>query len=145
MHLVKAILIRPAKKAEPVYINTAEISNMGITGDHYSKEDGKRQVTLISAHDIAEVANSVGFHGDAHIACRRNILIDTFPSDDMKGKVVGLGDEVILEITGYCTPCFRMDENFGEGAIAAFSKKAGWTAKVIRGGKIYVGDKFFTK
>jgi len=38
-----------------------------------------------------------------------------------------------------------MEENFGEGAINAFAKKAGWVAKVIEGGTISVGDRFFLK
>ena len=96
------------------------ITTTGIEGDHYNKENGSRQVTLIAKDDLAEVSAVIGFQGDAHAASRRNIMIGSFPDVNMKGKFVGVGKHVLLEITGYCTPCFRMDENFGEVAIAAF-------------------------
>lgn len=145
MPIIKSIILRPQKKLAPVHVQAAEITLLGIEGDHYANPDGKRQVTLIAQDDVAEVAAVVGFQGDVHLACRRNIMVDTFPEDDLAGKIVGLGDEVILEITGYCRPCNRMEENLGEGAIDAFEKKAGWTAKVIKDGRISVGDKFFLK
>ena len=145
MASIQSIVIRPERKAPPVKVTHAEITVAGIKGDHYAKEEGLRQVTLIAEDDLATVATTVGFQGDAHLACRRNILIDTLPDVDLKGKIVGLGDEVLLEITGYCNPCFRMEENFGTGAINAFSKKAGWVARVIKNGSISVGDIFFVK
>lgn len=145
MYSIQSIIIRPGRREIPLRVNDAEITNEGIKGDHYVKEDGKRQVTLIAADDLATVAATVGFQGDAHLASRRNIMINSLPDEDLKGKFVGLGDDVILEITGYCNPCFRMDENFGEGAISAFEKKAGWVARVVESGSISVGDKFFIK
>jgi len=145
MSIIKSIIIRPQKKLPPVHVDVAEITLEGISGDHYAKPEGNRQVTLIADDDVAAVAAAVGFHGDAHLACRRNIMVDTFPEDDLAGKIVGLGDDVVLEITGYCSPCKRMEENLGEGAMDAFEKKAGWTAKVIKDGQISVGDKFYVK
>lgn len=145
MSSVKSILIRPQKKADPLHVMHIKITPAGIEGDHYNKADGKRQVTLIAADELAEMAAIIGFQGDAHLACRRNIMIESLPEGDLKGKIIGLGDKVLLEITGYCNPCFRMDENFGEGAIAAFDKRAGWTARVIEGGQVAVGDPFFLK
>lgn len=142
---IQSIIIRPARKAEPLRVDTARITNNGIEGDHYAKEDGTRQVTLIAEDALAEVAAITGFQGDGHLACRRNIMLNTLPQENLKGKIIKLGEKVVLEITGYCTPCFRMDENFGEGAISAFSKRAGWVARIIENGSISVGDKFFMK
>ena len=143
MSSVQSIIVRPGRRVTPVRVSHVEITNVGIKGDHYAKEGGSRQVTLIANDDLATVAAAVGFQGDAHLACRRNILVDSLPGEDLKGKIVRLGNDVVLEITGYCNPCFRMDENFGEGAINAFSKKAGWVARVIEGGSISVGDELF--
>lgn len=145
MPSIQSIIIRPERGETPLRVSDAKITNEGIKGDHYAKEDGKRQVTLIASDDLNEVAAAVGFQGDVHLASRRNIMVDSLPDEDLKGKFVGLGDDVILEITGYCNPCFRMDENFGEGAISAFEKKAGWVARVIECGSISVGDKFSIK
>ncbi len=145
MSFIQSIIIRPERRETPLRVNEAEITNEVIKGDHYAKEDGKRQVTLIGSNDLAMAAETVGFQGDPHLAIRRNIMVDSLPDEDLKVKIIGLGDAVILEITGYCTPCFRMDENFGEGAFSSFEKKAGWAARVIECGSISVGDKFFIK
>jgi MOSC domain-containing protein YiiM len=140
MRSIQSIIIRPEKKGVPQRINEAKIHIGGIDGDHYAKPEGHRQVTLIAASDLATVAASVGFQGDAHIASRRNICVDTLPDGDLVGKKVSLGDDVLLEITCYCNPCKRMNENFGDGAVDAFDNKAGWGAIVLREGAVQVGD-----
>lgn len=142
MGSIKSILIRPEKKGPPLHLNTAHIHAEGITGDHFVRPETKRAVTLVANDDLAEVAASIGFQGDAHGACRRNICVDSFPEENMLGKRVALGDQVILEITCYCAPCKRMDDNLGQGAIEAFDQKAGWGAIVIESGDIQVGDTF---
>ncbi|MDQ3017601.1 MAG: MOSC domain-containing protein [Bacteroidota bacterium] len=142
MASVRSIIIRPAKKADPLHVTEVRITVKGIDGDHSERRGSARQVTLIGFNHLATVSDLVGFQGNAHVACRRNIMIDSLPDGDLKGKRICLGDEVILEIIKYCTPCFRMDENFGEGAIQAFDEKAGWIAKVIQEGMVAIGDKF---
>src|SRR5262245_6487789 len=131
MGIVKSIVIRPEKKGPPMILTSARIHEAGIEGDHFVRPETRRSVTLVAADDLAEVAASIGFEGDPHAACRRNICVDSFPDENMEGKVVALGDEVILEITCYCTPCKRMDDNLGDGAVQAFDQKAGWGAIVI--------------
>ena len=142
MASIQSIIIRREKKQEPVRVTEVQITSSGVEGDHSERRKSARQVTLIGGNHLATVAANTGFQGDVHLASRRNILIDELPDGDLSGKVIQLGDEVILEIIKYCTPCFRMDENFGEGAIRAFDERAGWIAKVIREGRVAVGDKF---
>lgn len=142
MGSIQSIVIRPEKKGEPKHLTIAHIHATGIEGDHFVRPETLRSVTLVAADDLAEAAASVGFQGDAHGACRRNILVDSFPFDDMVGKRVALGDHVILEITCYCTPCKRMDDNFGDGAVLALDNKAGWGAIVINEGDVKIGDAF---
>jgi MOSC domain-containing protein YiiM len=142
MGAIQSIIIRPEKRGEPKQIHEAQIQVGGIAGDHYAKPDGHRHITLVAADALATVAATVGFHGDVHSACRRNICVDSFPEGDLVGRQIILGNDVVVEITCYCNPCKRMNENFGEGAVQAFDQKAGWGAKVIREGKISVGDPF---
>ena len=142
MGSIQSIVIRPERRGVPNRITAAVIHASGIEGDHALKPESKRHVTLISAEALDEVAASVGFQGDAHAASRRNICLDVLPDEDLVGRRISLGENVILEITCYCTPCNRMDENFGSGAIQAFEKKAGWGARVIQPGEISVGDGF---
>jgi MOSC domain-containing protein YiiM len=140
MSSIQSIIVRPEKRGEPVHVSTARIHSHGIEGDHFVRPETRRAVTLVAADQLARMAASIGFEGDVHGACRRNICIDSFPDGDMVGKRMQLGDHVILEITTYCAPCKRMDENFGEGAVAALDQKAGWGAIVIEEGEISVGD-----
>jgi MOSC domain-containing protein YiiM len=140
MSSIKSIIIRPERRAIPIRISEAKINTTGIVGDHYAKTDGNRQVTIIAEDQLAEMTGIIGFHGDAHMACRRNIMVESLPKENLKGKYIAFGKDVILEITGYCTPCSRMEENFGKGAIDAFSQRAGWVARVISEGSISTGD-----
>lgn len=125
-----------------MHVQRVLITSDGVDGDHSERRKSKRQVTLIGKNHLAEMAAIVGFQGDVHLASRRNIMIEQLPDGDLKGKTFKLGDKVVLEIISYCTPCERMNENFGEGAIEALDGRAGWIAKVITEGKIEVGDPF---
>ncbi len=145
MASVQSIIIRHEKKQDPVRVMEVQITSSGVEGDHSERRKSARQVTLIGGNHLSTVAAHTGFQGDAHLASRRNILIDELPDGDLSGKVIQLGDEVILEIIKYCTPCFRMEENFGDGAIKAFGYRAGWIAKVIREGRVAVGNKFLVR
>ncbi|HEY3384864.1 MAG TPA: MOSC domain-containing protein [Saprospiraceae bacterium] len=142
MSAIQSIIVRPEKRGEPLHIQEVYIRIGGIVGDHYAKPEGHRQVTLVAADALSTVADTVGFQGDAHVACRRNICVDSFPDGDLIGKQIAIGNDALMEVTCYCYPCNRMNENFGEGAVEAFAKKAGWGAKIIREGKIKVGDPF---
>lgn len=142
MSTIHSILLRPERKAAPRLVTEAIIRKNGIEGDHHFKPDSKRTVTLISNKALAEVAAIVGFPGNAHEASRRNICVDTLPEENMIGKKIALGDEVLLEVTCYCAPCKRMDENFGKGAVEAMHEKAGWGAVVLREGGVKTGDAF---
>jgi MOSC domain-containing protein YiiM len=142
MGSIQSIVIRPERKGVTQHAENAIIHESGIVGEHELKPDSKRHVTLISADALAEVAATVGFKGDAHAASRRNICVDALPDEDLVGRRISLGSSVILEVVCYCTPCKRMDENFGDGAVEAFEKRAGWGARVIQPGEISIGDEF---
>lgn len=145
MPSIQSIIIWPERYTPPVRVTRAENNGSGIRGDHFSKRGRITWVTLIAHDDLATVAAVVGFQWDVHMACRPNILVDTLPDVNLKGIIVSLGDEVLLEIIGFCAPCFRMEENFGTGGINAFLKKAGWVERVIKSEAISVLDLFFVK
>ena len=142
MSAVQSIIIRPEKRRVPQHIDEAILLDGGIAGDHYANPEGHRHITLVAADALATVSATVGFQGDAHLACRRNICVDTLPEGDLVGRKIAFGNDVVIEVTRYCTPCSRMNENFGDGAIDAFANRAGWCAKIIHQGKIKVGDPF---
>jgi len=72
---------------------------------------------------------------------RRNVLVSGINLLALVNQQFKIGDEVILEGTGQCHPCSRMEENFGAGGYNAMRGLGGLTARVIQGGTIKIGDK----
>lgn len=134
--------LRPARRAALISVERAEVTlEAGLVGDHYAgRPGGPRQVTLIQAEDLAAIA---GFLGRAEPASpfelRRNLVVEGI-------NLLGLADKrfrvgaVLLEATGGCHPCSRMNEILGEGGYNAVRGRGGLTARVIEGGEIAVGD-----
>lgn len=111
----------------------------GLTGDHYSKNGGKRQVTLIQQEHLTAVAGILQMDSIDPALTRRNIMVSGINLQAFANRQFQIG-EVILEMTGICHPCSRMEKNLGLGAYNAMRGHGGITAKVIQGGTIHVGD-----
>jgi len=138
--IINWIGIRPAKKAELNSVKQAEVSiESGLIGDHYTGKSRKRQVTFIQAEHLQAVASFLQKEQIDPRLTRRNIVVSGINLLSLKEKQFQIG-EVILETTGLCHPCSRMEENLGEGGYVAMRGHGGITTKVIRGGSIKVGD-----
>jgi len=111
----------------------------GLEGDHYSGSSRKRQVTLIQAEHLTAVAQLLGKEAIDPSLTRRNIVISGINLVALQDQQFQIG-EVILETTGICYPCSRMEENLGAGGYNAMRGHGGINARVIRGGKIKLGD-----
>lgn len=66
-----------------------------------------------------------------------------------RGAKLRLGNEAVVELTGLRNPCWQIDANIGEGAMAAtlgrapdggLVRKAGVMAVVLAGGEVGPGD-----
>jgi MOSC domain-containing protein YiiM len=113
------------------------VQGSGLSGDHYSGS-GKREVTLIQAEHLQAVSSILKKEIDPALT-RRNIVVSGVNLLAFNGMQFQIGDAV-LEMTGPCEPCSRMEENFGPGGYNAMRGHGGITAKIIRGGKIRIGD-----
>jgi MOSC domain-containing protein YiiM len=113
----------------------------GLLNDRYNKgnAEAKRQVTLIQYEHLAAVASFLGKESIDPALVRRNIVAKGINLNALKGKQFSIGD-AILETTGLCFPCSRMEENLGKGGYNAMRGHGGITCKVIKEGKISIGD-----
>lgn len=100
---------------------------------------GKRQVTLIQAEHLPVIVALAGLDRVTPEELRRNIMVSGISLLALKDRRFQLGD-VILEGTGECHPCSRMEEALGAGGYNAVRGHGGITARVIRGGMIRLGD-----
>lgn len=111
----------------------------GLEGDHHSRSGrGKRQVTLIQAEHLPVIEALVG-RPVAPDELRRNLVVSGINLAALKSVRFRLG-EALLEGTGPCPPCSRMEENLGPGGLNAMRGHGGLTAVVLEGGAIRVGD-----
>lgn len=112
---------------------------VGLAGDHYQNPNGKRQVTLIQAEDLSAIASYTNMaHVEPHLI-RRNIVVKGINLLALKGKTFSIGS-VVVEYTGECHPCSRMEENLGAGGYNAVRGHGGITARILVGGMISLGD-----
>ena len=112
----------------------------GLDGDRYGgRAGGKRQVTLVAREDIAAVANFLGGRELQPRSLRRNLVTEGVNLLALKERQIAIGGAV-LEITGECHPCSRMEEELGPGGYNAVRGHGGLTARVIMAGVIRIGD-----
>lgn len=136
--------LRPAHGEEIQSVAQADVRvGSGLVGDRFrGRAESKRQVTLIQAEHLAAVGSMLGREPVDPSLTRRNIVVKGINLLALKDKQIRIGDAV-LEMTGLCHPCSRMEENLGPGGYNAMRGHGGITAKVIAEGTIRVGDRVY--
>ena len=135
--------LRPARREAMLAVPDAEAeTDRHLLGDHARpKAGGKRQITLIQQEHLGAVAGFLGLAEPLDPArLRRNLVVSGLNLLALKNRRVHIGDEVILEITGECHPCSRMEEELGPGGYNAMRGHGGLTARIIQGGRLRLGD-----
>jgi MOSC domain-containing protein YiiM len=133
--------LRPMRRAPVQAVDAATLDpEQGLIGDHYSsRTGGDRHVTLIQSEHLAAIAAYLGRDSVAPDQLRRNIVVSGINLLALKGRRFALG-EAMLEWTGECHPCSRMEEILGAGGYNAVRGHGGMTARVIVQGRVARDD-----
>ena len=123
---------KPMKEVDSARV----ITGQGIEGDRHLKEDGsrsRRQILLMDRETLGDFSLDDGI-------IRENITVVGMDFSSLEaGDRVSIGREVVLEITGECEPCARMDE-IRAGLQNELDGRRGMLAYAENGGLISVGD-----
>jgi MOSC domain-containing protein YiiM len=153
-HLVKELLavipqvgrlewigLRPGYRLPMQVVSSASAeTGRGLPGDRYAESPGtKRQVTLIQAEHLPLIAALTGHTSVPPEWLRRNLVVSGINLLALRDRQFRIGD-VLLEGTGLCHPCSRMEEVLGAGGYNVMRGHGGITARVLQGGDIRVGD-----
>jgi MOSC domain-containing protein YiiM len=131
--------VRPARREPLIEPDAAEVRLDGLVGDRYRGRDGRRAVTLVQAEHLPVIAALVRRDAVAPDALRRNLVVSGINLLALRRSRLRIG-AVVLEGTGPCAPCSRMEEVFGAGGYNAVRGHGGITARVLTPGVIRLGD-----
>lgn len=148
-----AIVLRPARGVPAVQVDSVlAVAGRGLVGDRTGDKarpgaaPGKRQVTLLQAEHLPLIGAFAGVAEPAPTQLRRNLVVAGLnllaarsPFADVPVHL-HLGQEVVLELTGPCDPCSKMESVLGRGGYNAMRGHGGLTARVLQGGRLQVGD-----
>lgn len=132
--------VRPLRR-EPLRCceRVLAVAGSGLQGDHYTGASGARGVTLIQSEHLPVVAALLGRKSLDPALLRRNLVISGINLMALKGQRFQVG-EAVLEGTGPCHPCSRMEEALGAGGLNALRGHGGLNARILRGGLLRLGD-----
>jgi len=137
---VQWIGLRPSRDVAMVEAHRAfATTGKGLDGDRYASGSGKRGVTLIQAEHLPAIASLAGWEAVPPALLRRNLVVSGLPIVALKGRRFRIG-EVLLEGTGDCDPCSRMEQALGPGGYNAMRGHGGLCARILEGGWLARGD-----
>ncbi|HZX81480.1 MAG TPA: MOSC domain-containing protein [Lysobacter sp.] len=132
--------VRPAREAPVEVRETVEaVAEKGLVGDRYAGGSGKRGVTLLQAEHLPVIAALAGLSAVEPEWLRRNVVVSGVPVIAFKGRRFRIG-EVLLEGTGPCDPCSKMETALGPGGYNAMRGHGGLCARIVEGGTMRLGD-----
>jgi len=112
------------------------ITGQGMQGDRHLRSDGLRAKRQVLIMDV-ETLNHFGLEPGQ---VRENVTLEGLDLSTISaGDRVSLGADVVLEITGDCEPCARMDE-IRPGLKEEIDGRRGVLAFVEKGGVVSIGS-----
>lgn len=129
--------LRPGRRVDVQTPGSAEVALDGLAGDH--AKAGKRAVTLIQAEHLPVIAALAGIGAVQPEQLRRNLVISGINLAALRKAALRVGSAVV-QVTGPCPPCSRMEEVLGRGGYNAMRGHGGWYAEVLEPGRVALGD-----
>jgi MOSC domain-containing protein YiiM len=130
--------LREQRRQPPTRVSEAECKvGRGLTGDH--GRGGTRAITLIQAEHLVAVAALLRRENLDAALLRRNLVVAGINLLALRNRRFRISG-VLLQGTGYCHPCSRMEEALGPGGFNAMRGHGGITASVVAGGVVREGD-----
>jgi len=126
--------VRPRRREPMLALQSADFDvTNSLLGDRYARAAGARQVTLIQSEHLAAIASHLGRSQVLPDDLRRNVVTRGINLLALKERRFRIGS-AILETTGECHPCLRMEEILGVGGYNAVRGLGGITARIIASG-----------
>jgi len=130
--------VRPARDQSMLSLPYVEIEEKGLEGDR-TMQANARSVTLVQFEHLPVIASLSDRESIEPSDLRRNLVVSGINLLALRDKSFKVGS-VVLEGTGICAPCSKMEKSLGHGAYNAMRGHGGITARVITGGQIELGD-----
>lgn len=134
--------LRPQRKADMVQVTQVNaLAELGLEGDRrcHGTPGSARQVTLINLEHISVIQGLLKQASIDPGILRRNLVVSGINLMALRHQRFRIG-EAEFEATAQCHPCVRMEQALGNGAVAAMLGHGGICAKVVRSGKLSLGD-----
>lgn len=142
---LREILVRPEKYGEVVRLERGTVlDGLGLDGDHRATRrtpdaGSKRHITLVQAEHLPVVAALIGREELDAALLRRNLVVASINLASLRDRRFRVG-AVVLEGTGPCHPCSRMEAALGPGGFQALRGHGGITARIVHAGTLAVDD-----
>ena len=129
-------------------IERAVIGTLGVESDRQANTEhhgGPERALCLFSLERIEALQAEG-HPITPGGAGENITITGLDWDAVApGTQLRLGDSVLIEITGYTAPCYKIEANFSDGDFNRINQKThpGWSrayARVLEGGPLLPGD-----
>ena len=115
------------------------VAGKGLEGDRFfgHKDNFKGQVTFFAIEVFRDLSDQLSIHDKDPDVLRRNVITEGIDLNELIGKrfqIQGIEFEGVEE----CTPCYWMDQTFGEGAEICLKGRGGLRARILADGVLRV-------
>ncbi|MFT7674431.1 MAG: MOSC domain-containing protein YiiM [Gammaproteobacteria bacterium] len=138
---VEWIGVRPSRGVTMIELDSVQINlEKGLEGDRFNgSTDNPRQVTLMQQEHLQVIGACLGQDPVSPLLLRRNIVVSGINLLALKHKRFRIG-EALLEFSGLCHPCSKMERQLGTGGYNTMRGHGGITASVCEAGVVKLND-----